>query len=238
MVSVRSAELIISLITFLIAYLSSVTIAGAFRAWATKKMGDDTAQIYGLLTLNPLAHIDTIGIIFLMLFYFGWGRYVPINPHNIMRPHRRIKLLFAYFSDTIAYFVAALIGIIALIIGVGPQMMFVTQYMLMGVHHMSHLYLASAYPELSSLAITLSYIVIAFIYLNVTLGVLNLLLNGFSLGMYVAMERSTRYDQFNQYLFILIPIVLIFFFSEPLRLLVIRLIVLTGYSISHLLGMV
>lgn len=117
-------------------------------------------------------------------------------------------------------------------------MMFITQHMLVNIQNMSHLYLVKVYPSLSSLTVTLSFIVIAFVYLNVILGVLNLILNGFSLGMYVAIERSTRYDQFNYYLIVLIPIVLIFLFSEPLRLLAIRLITITGYSISHLLGMV
>ncbi len=238
MITVRSAELAISLITFLIAYLVAVTVAGAFRAWVAKKMGDDTAELAGLLTLNPLAHIDLMGILFLFIFYFGWGRYVPINPFNIHEPARRTKLIFTFLSDTIAYFISALIGIILLIITMGPQMLLVAQQMLLCVQNMSHLYLIRSCPLLSSMTITLSFIVIAFVYLNVILGVLNLILNVFSLIMYLMMERSTRYATYNYYLIILIPIILIFLFSEPLRLLAIRLISITGFSISRALGMV
>lgn len=238
MITVRTAELFISLITFLIAYMAAITLAGAFRAWVCKKMGDDTAEYAGLLTLNPLAHVDIIGIIFLILFYFGWGRYVPINPFNIHGPRRQYKLMVAYLSDSFAYFIAALLGIILLIVTVGPRMLIVAHHMLICVQNMSHLYLIGSCPTLSSLTIMLSFIVIAFIYLNILLGVLNLILNVFSLIMYIAMERSTRYATYNYYVIVLIPIVLIFLFSESLRLLAIHVISVVGYNISYLLGMV
>lgn len=238
MITVRTAELLISIITFLLAYLTAVTIAGAFRAWVTKKLGDDTAEYVGLLTLNPIAHIDVIGIICLLLFYFGWGRYVPINPFNIRGPWRGIKVLAAYLSDSLAYFVSALSGVILLIVTVGPRMLLIAQHMLICIQNMTHLYLVTMCPTLSSMTITLSFIVIAFVYLNVILGVLSLILNMFSLGMYVLMERSTRYSVYNYYLILVIPIILILLFSEPLRFLAIRLISLAGYSISKMLGMV
>lgn len=55
-------------------------------------LGDDTAKRAGRLTLNPIAHIDPVGTIFLPLTLliltfgqgpiFGWARPVPINPLN------------------------------------------------------------------------------------------------------------------------------------------------------------
>ena len=36
----------------------------------------------GRLTLNPLAHLDPLGLIMLWLFQFGWAKPVPINPNN------------------------------------------------------------------------------------------------------------------------------------------------------------
>lgn len=238
MITVRNAEFLISLMTFLLAYMAAITIAGAFRAWIAKKMGDETAESVGFLTLNPFAHVDMIGVVFLLVFYFGWGRYIPINPFNIHAPRRHLKLVAAYLSDTFAYFLSALIGIILLIVTVGPRMLLVARHMLICVQNMSHLYLVNSCPTLSSLTITLSFIVIAFVYLNVILGVLNFILNTFSLAMYLIMERSTRYSTFNYYVIVLVPIILIFLFSEPLRLLSIQLISVVGYSISRLLGMV
>lgn len=55
------------------------------HAWAAHKLGDDTAQSEGRLTLNPLAHIDPFGAICLVLTGFGWARPVPINPRFFNR---------------------------------------------------------------------------------------------------------------------------------------------------------
>jgi hypothetical protein len=238
MLTLKSTELIITLLTFFIAYMASVTVAGAFRAWVASKMGDDTADMLGLATLNPLAHVDLMGLFFLLIFYFGWGKYVPINPLNIHEPWRRIKIIIAYFSDTFSYLVSSIVGIIFLIMVGGPRVLMIGQQMLISIQNMSHLYLVTSSPMLSSLAITLSFIAIAFVYLNVVLGVLTFILNGVSLAMMFIMERSHRFESYNHYLIILVPIILIILFSDPLRILAIRLTSWIGLAISHALGMV
>ncbi len=50
--------------------------------------GDKTAKYQGRLTLNPLAHIDLRGFIFLLVFGFGWAKPVQINPSYFK--HRRL----------------------------------------------------------------------------------------------------------------------------------------------------
>ncbi len=52
------------------------------HAWAARKLGDETANYSGRLTLNPLAHLDPIGTILLILTGYGWAKPVPINPRN------------------------------------------------------------------------------------------------------------------------------------------------------------
>ncbi len=52
------------------------------HGWAAQKLGDNTAKAQGRLTLNPVAHIDPFGALFLILFGFGWAKPVPINPYN------------------------------------------------------------------------------------------------------------------------------------------------------------
>ena len=56
--------------------------AKCIHAYAAYKMGDPTARNLGRMTLNPLAHIDPIGFILLVLFGFGWAKPVPVNPRN------------------------------------------------------------------------------------------------------------------------------------------------------------
>ncbi|MGN0683505.1 MAG: site-2 protease family protein, partial [Oscillospiraceae bacterium] len=49
------------------------------KAWVAKKLGDDTAESAGMLTLNPLVHIDLMGALCMLLCCFGWSRPTPIN---------------------------------------------------------------------------------------------------------------------------------------------------------------
>lgn len=53
------------------------------HAWTASILGDDTAKRYGRLTLNPLAHLDFLGFLMLILIGFGWGKPVPFNPYNL-----------------------------------------------------------------------------------------------------------------------------------------------------------
>lgn len=52
------------------------------HALVADKMGDPTAANMGRLTLNPLAHIDPVGTLMLLVAQFGWAKPVPINPNN------------------------------------------------------------------------------------------------------------------------------------------------------------
>jgi len=48
--------------------------------------GDDTAQRYGRLTLNPLAHLDPMGSLMLLFVGFGYAKPVPVNAYNLKNP--------------------------------------------------------------------------------------------------------------------------------------------------------
>ena len=58
------------------------------HGWAALKRGDPTAAMLGRLTLNPVPHIDPMGLFVFVLtsltgpFVFGWAKPVPINPRN------------------------------------------------------------------------------------------------------------------------------------------------------------
>lgn len=46
-------------------------------------LGDQTAKQQGRLTLNPMAHVDPLGFLMLIVAGFGWGKPVPFNPYNL-----------------------------------------------------------------------------------------------------------------------------------------------------------
>ncbi len=73
-------------ITLFLLIVSALVISLSFHEWghafAAKMFGDDTAQRAGRLTLNPLAHIDPMGLLMVVIVGFGWAKPVPTNPRN------------------------------------------------------------------------------------------------------------------------------------------------------------
>ena len=70
-------------VAWLVAIFVSLTIHEFSHAWVAKLHGDRTGEREGRLTLNPIAHIDPVGFIPLLLFGFGWAKPVPYNPYNL-----------------------------------------------------------------------------------------------------------------------------------------------------------
>ena len=63
------------------------------------KLGDNTPKLQGRVTLNPLAHIDWMGLAALFFCGFGWGQPVQINPYNFK--HRRRDELFVALAGVV-----------------------------------------------------------------------------------------------------------------------------------------
>lgn len=81
MLGLSTATLISRLITLVIA-LSFHEFA---HAWTANFFGDDTPRLHGRLTLNPLAHLDPIGSLMLVVAGFGWAKPVPVNMYALQR---------------------------------------------------------------------------------------------------------------------------------------------------------
>ncbi|MCD8005915.1 MAG: site-2 protease family protein [Oscillospiraceae bacterium] len=82
------------------------------HAYAAHKMGDETAYMSGRMTLNPIAHLDIFGAIFLVLFGFGWAKPVPVNPRNF-RDYKKGTAITAA-AGPISNLLCAAIGMFAL----------------------------------------------------------------------------------------------------------------------------
>lgn len=70
------------------AILISLTIHELAHGWVALRLGDNTAQRMGRLSLNPLAHLDLFGTLMLLFGPFGWAKPVPVNPLNLRNPKR------------------------------------------------------------------------------------------------------------------------------------------------------
>lgn len=73
-------------IAWVAAILTALTVHEFSHALAAYFLGDQTAKRMGRLTLNPVAHLDPVGFLALVLVGFGWGKPVPFNPYNLRYP--------------------------------------------------------------------------------------------------------------------------------------------------------
>ena len=82
------------------ALLFAISIHEYAHAQCADSMGDPTARYMGRLTFNPLAHLDPIGAILLVVAGFGWAKGVPINVNNFR--NRRGGILKVSFAGPAA----------------------------------------------------------------------------------------------------------------------------------------
>ena len=84
------------------------------HAFAAKKMGDNTALMAGRLTLNPIAHVDLFGALFLVLFGFGWAKPVPVNSRYFKHPKRDMAI--TALAGPVSNLLAALVGAVLVVV--------------------------------------------------------------------------------------------------------------------------
>ena len=58
------------------------------HGWMAYRLGDPTAKHEGRLTMNPLAHLDPLGTMMIIIVHFGWAKPVPVNPMNLKDPKK------------------------------------------------------------------------------------------------------------------------------------------------------
>lgn len=95
----------------MVAGLPGLIIALALHEYAHARMavamGDFTPRMMGRLTVNPLAHIDPIGLAMLLIARFGWAKPVVINPHNF-RDRKKGEILVALAGPAMNFLLAFL----------------------------------------------------------------------------------------------------------------------------------
>lgn len=98
------------------ALLFAITIHEYAHALCADSMGDSTPRRMGRLTFNPMAHLDIIGALLLVIVGFGWAKPVAINQNNFRnRKEGVIKVSLAgpasnLFACFLAAFMAAFLN--------------------------------------------------------------------------------------------------------------------------------
>jgi Zn-dependent protease len=76
-----------------ISLIIAVTVHEFSHAFIADRLGDPTPKIMGRVTLNPLAHLDPIGTLAILIANFGWGKPVQYDPYNLQNPKKDSLLI-------------------------------------------------------------------------------------------------------------------------------------------------
>ena len=100
-----------NIIPFILAFIISLSLAMTIHEYMHARVayafGDNTANLSGRLTLNPLAHIDPFGLICFIMLGYGWATPVPVNPMKFKK--YRLGMFFVSIAGVIANIVLAFI---------------------------------------------------------------------------------------------------------------------------------
>lgn len=130
------------------AFLIALSFHEFCHALTATLLGDPTPKHQGRLTLNPLAHVDFMGLFFLLVFRFGWAKPVEFD-HRYFKHPRLYSILTAFAGPFSNFFLALLC--------------------FYGTTYLPIAYLSKA------AVVTIMQILQATAYINIMLGVFNLL---------------------------------------------------------------
>jgi len=78
----------IGFLFYIVALVIAITVHEFAHALLADRLGDPTPRLQGRLTLNPLAHLDLVGSIMMLVARFGWGKPVVFDEYNLRNPRR------------------------------------------------------------------------------------------------------------------------------------------------------
>lgn len=83
---------LLSVILGIVPSLICITLHELSHGYVAYRLGDDTAKRAGRLTLNPIKHLDPVGLLMMVVFHFGWAKPVPVNMFKFKNPKRGMAL--------------------------------------------------------------------------------------------------------------------------------------------------
>lgn len=109
-------------------FIISIGLHEAAHAYSAHFLGDDTPEREGRLTINPLAHLDLFGTIFLLMAGFGWGKSVNVDPRRLRHPLRDMSLISA--AGPAANLILGVLSVLGLFLAQKFQMEFLNHALL------------------------------------------------------------------------------------------------------------
>lgn len=211
-------EIAIALFEFVVLIFSAIIheVAHGFEAL---RLGDDTAERAGRLTLNPLKHLDPfLSVIMPLLlfvttgFFFAGAKPVPYNPNNLKNP-RTDSVKVAFAGPITNLLIALTFGILGILIPISRAVK----------NGLWSIIATGGVPVLTSPLEGLFFFFLIIVYINILLGIFNLVpippLDGSKVLFLILPPTQTSYR--------------IMYFLERWGLLFVLIFVFFGYSIIY-----
>lgn len=150
MLGLEPAELIARIVVLLVAF----TIHELAHAVTADYLGDNTPRLMGRMTLNPLAHLDPLGSLLLLVSGFGWAKPVMVNPLRMHKvPNIRAAMALVAIAGPVSNIIMAIMAAIPFRLGL-------------------------LFPEMGNSAgifPSISFLLTEFIWINLVLAVFNMI---------------------------------------------------------------
>ena len=110
------SNLIQTVLIYALPVVFAITVHEAAHGYVARHFGDNTAEVMGRVTLNPMKHIDPIGTILMPLmlyfatsgaFLFGYAKPVPVNFGRLRHPKR--DMIWVALAGPASNFVQAIL---------------------------------------------------------------------------------------------------------------------------------
>lgn len=176
----------IEILQLAIIFIISISVHEFAHAWISHKLGDPTPKLQNRLTLNPMAHIDPIGLLAIFLVNFGRGRPVQIN--SSYYKNQIVGEFKVAIAGPISNLILATIGIIILLITAKT----------------SWIAINNLFVDQNLMPIT--NFLVQFSMINIILAVFNMMplppLDGFTLVKLININIAQQIMKYQQYVFI------------------------------------
>jgi len=107
-------DILIDVAIIAIPALICITIHELAHGYIAYRLGDNTAKQMGRLTLNPIKHIDLVGLVMILLVGFGWAKPVPVNMRNFKYP--KWYMAITAFAGPLSNIILAVFVILVLVL--------------------------------------------------------------------------------------------------------------------------
>lgn len=105
-------EWLINLLLSIPSILLALSVHECAHAWMAYKLGDPTAKNRGRMTVNPLKHLDPLGVLCMIVAGFGWAHPVPVDSRNLRKPKRDMVLIS--LAGPVSNIILAFLGVLLL----------------------------------------------------------------------------------------------------------------------------